>query len=167
MIEFRTEGDLFSCGAHAIVNTVNTVGTMGKGLALQFKKRYPQMDRFYVEACRNKEVITGQMWMWKERRLDSMLFDDGTEGLEPEWIINFPTKQHWMNPSRIEWIDKGLDDLKLRVTLNGIRSVGIPALGCNLGGLDFEDVKALVYSKLDTMSIPIYLFAPQEQWKKS
>ena len=161
MIETRKTGNIFEVGAQAIVNPINTVGTMGAGLALEFKKRYPQMFRFYKEACDKKEVRTGQIWVWRERRLEEITLPDGRIVLEPEWIMNFPTKQHWQKPSKLEWIESGLDDLRKRVTMNGIESVALPALGCGYGGLKFELVEKLVYEKLDGLPAHVILLEPQ------
>jgi O-acetyl-ADP-ribose deacetylase (regulator of RNase III) len=154
-------GDLFLSGTHAIVNTVNCIGVMGRGIALQFKQRYPQMFRFYREACAKKELAPGKMWTWQERRLEEIVLPDGRTVIEPEWIINFPTKDHWMNASKIEWIASGLDDLRTCVTINGIESLALPALGCQNGGLRFDDVQKLIHDKLDDLPIPIILYEPQ------
>lgn len=161
MIELRQDGNLFESGVQAIVNPVNCVGVMGAGLALEFKKRYPQMFRFYADACKKNEVKTGQIWVWREKRLEEITLPDGRTVLEPEWIMNFPTKQHWKNPSKLEWIASGLDDLAIRARMNGVESIAIPALGCGYGGLKFDAVKSLIYDKLNDLQTHILLFEPQ------
>ena len=161
MIEHRTSGSIFEAGTHAITNTVNCVGVMGKGLALQFKQNYPQMFRFYREACARNELRPGTMWMWHESRREDITLPDGRVVLEPEWIVNFPTKDHWKNPSKLEWIAAGLDDLRNRVTISGIESLALPALGCQNGGLRFDVVQQLIHEKLDDLPMPIILYEPQ------
>src|SRR5215467_13896942 len=99
MLRF-TKGNLLEANAEALVNTVNTVGVMGKGVALMFKEAFPENYEAYVEACKRGDVRLGQMFVTEVRRLDG-----------PKWIINFPTKQHWRYPSKMEWIEEGLKDL--------------------------------------------------------
>ena len=147
MVEVR-KGDLFESGAYAIVNTVNCVGVMGKGIALEFKQRYPAMFLPYVGACR-QGLKPGQIFAW----------DTGSTAF-PRVIFNFATKDHWRNPSKLEWIAKGLDDLKDRVIM-GVESLALPALGCTNGGLRFEDVRALIQEKLNDLEIPVILYEPQ------
>lgn len=161
MIEHRKTGSIFESGVQCVVNPINCVGTMGAGLALEFKKRYPQMFRFYVEACNKKEIKPGSVWPWRERRLEEITLPDGSVVLEPEWIMNFATKNHWSKPSKLEWIASGLDDLKNRVTMNGIESIALPALGCGYGGLNFDAVQTLVHEKLNDLPGRIILFEPQ------
>jgi O-acetyl-ADP-ribose deacetylase (regulator of RNase III) len=161
MIEIRKSGDIFTCGTHAIVNPINCVGTMGAGLALAFKQRYPQMFRFYKEACDNKEIRVGEMWAWRDSRLETILLADGRTIIEPEWIINFPTKDKWQNPSKLDWISDGLDDLKRHVTIKRIESLAIPALGCGKGGLPFDIVQSLIVERLEELTTQIILFEPQ------
>lgn len=160
MIEYRKTGNIFEAGTHAIVNPINCVGTMGKGLAAAFKSRYPQMNRFYKEACDAGEVVVGRMWMWRERRLEDIVLPDGRVILEPEWIINFPTKDHWKNPSKLEWIRAGLDDLRSHVILKRIESVALPALGCGNGGLDFGVVRTAIEEKLGELPL-VVVYEPQ------
>lgn len=125
MIEFVTNNILDS-NCEAIINTVNCVGVSGKGLAFQFKMKYPDMFRAYKKACDNNEVKIGKMNLWKEN---------------DKWIINFPTKEHWKNSSKIEWITEGLQDLVKIIKENNIQSVAIPALGCQNGRLQYSLVK--------------------------
>ena len=129
MIEY-TSGNLLDADAEALVNTVNTVGVMGKGIALMFKEAYPENFRAYARAGKAEEVRTGRMFVTRRDEL-----------LGPRWIINFPTKQHWKAKARLEWIEEGLRDLKRVIAENGIRSVAVPPLGSGNGGLDWTQVK--------------------------
>jgi O-acetyl-ADP-ribose deacetylase (regulator of RNase III) len=125
-----TKGNLLKASAEALVNTVNTVGVMGKGVALQFRQAYPEMYRAYEKACDAKDVRLGQV----------QVFDLGGLVGGPRWIINFPTKGHWKAKSRLEDIESGLADLTAAVERLGIRSIALPPLGCGNGGLDWDDV---------------------------
>lgn len=130
-------GDLFESGCEAIVNTVNTVGTMGKGLAEAFKARYPDNFEAYRLACERDDVRTGIMFVTEH-------FDM----FGPRWLINFPTKQHWSYPSRMEWIESGLADLANVIERHRIRSIAVPALGCSNGGLRWADVRPRIEQAL-------------------
>lgn len=146
------QGDLFKHSLHALVNPVNTVGVMGKGLALAFKKKFPSNFQCYEVACRYGQVQTGRMFVTQD------------PAGQPEWIINFPTKQHWRNPTHIDWVTTGLDHLRDVLVNNQIRSVGIPAIGAGLGGLPWPMVKKEIVARLgDLEGIDIYVFEPQEQ----
>jgi O-acetyl-ADP-ribose deacetylase (regulator of RNase III) len=112
------------------VNTVNTVGVMGKGVALMFKEAFPDNFRAYENACKRKEIHIGRMFVTERQNL-----------IGPKWIINFPTKQHWRNPSKIEWIEEGLEDLKRIIIENNIKSLAIPPLGSGNGGLGWVNVR--------------------------
>jgi O-acetyl-ADP-ribose deacetylase (regulator of RNase III) len=139
-----TKGNLLDAPVDALVNTVNTVGVMGKGIALAFKKAFPENFREYEIACKKNEVVVEEMFVTKERG---------------KWIINFPTKQHWKDPSKLEWIEQGLEDLKRVIIQNEIKSVAIPKLGCGSGGLDWNEVKPLIEKALGSLtdvSIIIY-----------
>jgi O-acetyl-ADP-ribose deacetylase (regulator of RNase III) len=127
MIEW-TKGDILESDCEAIINTVNCVGVMGKGLALLYKKRYPKMFLDYKRACNQGIIETGKMHFWR----------DGHDKI----VINFPTKQHWRNPSQMEWIVMGLQDLVRVVDSRQIKSLAIPPLGCGLGGLHWYLVRA-------------------------
>ena len=116
MINYIKDGDILSSDCEAIINTVNTVGVMGKGLALLYRKKYPEMFSEYRRACLAGEVKTGSMHLWKIPN-------------ENKWIINFPTKQHWQNNSQMEWIIEGLKDLAKIIKEKEIKSIAIPALG--------------------------------------
>jgi len=132
MIRYTT-GDILRAEAEALVNTVNCVGIMGRGIALQFKKAFPANFKAYAMACKRKEVQPGRMCMFDTGALTS-----------PRYIINFPTKRHWRGKSRIEDIEAGLVALVDEVKARGIRSVAIPPLGSGLGGLDWNQVRLLI-----------------------
>lgn len=147
MIEIKS-GDMFEGSADALVNTVNCVGVMGRGVALQFKERFPDNFKAYKRACDRGEVMPGHMFV----------FDRGEE-MYPRWIINFPTKRHWRVASRMEDVSAGLDDLARQITRLGIRKIVLPPLGCGLGGLVWTDVRSLIESKLSELkdvSISVY-----------
>jgi O-acetyl-ADP-ribose deacetylase (regulator of RNase III) len=144
-------GDLLKDNSEAIVNTVNCVGVMGKGIALQFKQRWPQNFRVYAAACARKELRPGKMFI-----------HDLGEWEEPRFIINFPTKAHWRGDSKIEYIEKGLRDLVLQVERLGIKSIALPPLGCGNGGLEWGTVKRLVFDAFkDHPQIQVDLFEPK------
>lgn len=150
MVVEKKSGDMLDADAEALVNTVNCVGVMGKGLALQFKRRFPDMFRDYASACRRGEVQIGRMLVTSVGRLE-----------DPRWVINFPTKQHWRSRSKLEYIDSGLDALKEVIVDYGIKSVAIPPLGAGNGGLYWPDVEALIFSKLaDLKDVRVLLFEP-------
>ena len=136
MVTFR-HGDLFGDGSEAVVNTVNCVGVMGKGVALQFKRLFPGNFRAYKAACKAGEVKIGKMF----------LYDNG--GLvNPKWIVNFPTKRDWREVSKLDYIADGLDDLARLLHEIGAKSVSIPPLGCGLGRLNWRAVKPLIEQRL-------------------
>ena len=136
MIEYRT-GDILQADAEALVNTVNCVGVMGRGIALQFKNAFPANFKAYAAACRRGEVEPGRMFV----------FDTGS-AVNPKYIINFPTKRHWKGMSRMEDIERGLDDLVQLIRRRGIRSIAIPPLGSGLGGLEWRAVRARIAAAL-------------------
>jgi O-acetyl-ADP-ribose deacetylase (regulator of RNase III) len=144
-------GDLLKEETDAIVNTVNCVGVMGKGIALQFKQRWPQNFKAYEAACKRKEIKPGKLF----------IYDFGEWG-KPRFIINFPTKIHWRGDSKIEYIEKGLHDLVLQVKRLGIKSIALPPLGCGNGGLDWDTVRGLVLDAFrDHPQIQVDLFEPK------
>jgi O-acetyl-ADP-ribose deacetylase (regulator of RNase III) len=149
MIE-EGQGNLLTADVEALVNTVNTVGVMGKGIALQFKRAYPAVYKEYKAACARDEVKLGQMFV----------VDTGAMGPR-RYVINFPTKQHWRTPSRLEDVRSGLDDL-VRVTNElGVRSIAIPALGCGNGGLKWAAVRPLIERACARMpDVRALVFAP-------
>ncbi len=142
------QGNLLDAEADALVNTVNTVGVMGKGIALMFKERFPKNMREYAKACKLGEVVTGKIFVTETGEL-----------MGPKWIINFPTKQHWRAKSKIEWIDDGLVDLRRFIVDNNVKSIAIPPLGAGNGGLNWQDVKPKIQKALgdlDKVSILVY-----------
>ncbi len=151
MIEYKN-GDILREDVEAIVNTVNCVGIMGRGLALQFKNKFPQNFKEYQLACTNKEVQLGKMFVHQTGQL-----------INPKYIINFPTKGHWKQNSKIEDISNGLDDLITIIEKYSIKSIAIPPLGSGLGGLDWKQVKKLIEEKLKNINCTIILFEPLEQ----
>jgi O-acetyl-ADP-ribose deacetylase (regulator of RNase III) len=152
MIE-SVHGDLLQADAVALVNTVNTAGVMGKGVALQFKHAYPQNYKAYVEACKHQAVQIGQM----------LVVDLGLLST-PRYIINFPTKQHWRNPSKLEYIRLGLLDLVQQVKALGIPSIAIPPLGAGNGGLAWAEVRPLVVQAFSGLpEVRVLMFEPQPE----
>lgn len=151
MIEYKN-GDILREDVEAIVNTVNCVGIMGRGLALQFKNKFPQNFKDYQLACTNKEVQLGKMFVHQTGQL-----------INPKYIINFPTKGHWKQNSKIEDISNGLDDLITIIEKYSIKSIAIPPLGSGLGGLDWKMVKKLIEEKLKNINCTVILFEPLEQ----
>jgi O-acetyl-ADP-ribose deacetylase (regulator of RNase III) len=144
-----SQGDLLRQNdVDAIVNTVNCVGVMGKGIALQFKNRWPENFRAYEPTCKAKKVRLGEMFV----------FDSG--GLvKPHYIINFPTKNHWRGKSRIEYIRDGLKDLVTQIKKLGIRSIAVPPLGCGNGGLEWSEVRPLIeraFAELPDMEVRLF-----------
>jgi O-acetyl-ADP-ribose deacetylase (regulator of RNase III) len=149
MISYK-QGNLLAADAEALVNTVNTVGVMGKGIALMFKEAFPSNLKAYQAACKAGEVAVGHMFVTEQREL-----------MGPKWIINFPTKQHWRNPSKLEWVDEGLDDLKRIIVERGIRSIALPPLGSGNGGLEWPTVRALIERKLgDLPGVDVIVYEP-------
>ena len=146
----HAEGDLLASDVDALVNTVNCVGVMGKGIALQFKRRYPQMFKSYAAACRAGEVQIGRMFVVPTEALDG-----------PRYVINFPTKKHWRSPSKLEYIQAGLEDLRQVIAALELRSLAVPPLGAGNGGLDWAQVEPLITDQLgDIPGVDIHLFAP-------
>lgn len=137
MIEFKT-GDILTEDAEALVNTVNCVGFMGRGIALQFKKAYPENFKSYSVACKRKEVQPGRMFVFETGQLAN-----------PRYIINFPTKRHWKGKSRMEDIDAGLIALAEEIRSRNIQSIAIPPLGSGLGGLDWFEVRPHIKKMLE------------------
>ena len=151
MIRFKT-GDILAEEVEALVNTVNCVGVMGRGIALQFKKRFPENFRAYSEACGRGEVQPGRMFVFETRRLTN-----------PRYIINFPTKRHWRGNSRLEDIEAGLGDLTRRIRESGIRSVAVPPLGSGLGGLEWTNVRQRIEDALAGIEgVQFVVFEPSE-----
>jgi O-acetyl-ADP-ribose deacetylase (regulator of RNase III) len=145
-----TQGDVLKADAEALVNTVNCVGVMGRGVALQFKKTFPENFKAYESACKAEQVQPGKMFVYDLNRL-----------YNPRFIINFPTKRHWKGKSQIEDIQAGLADLIIIVQQQQIQSIAIPPLGCGLGGLNWEDVKPLITTAFQAIpEVNVLLFEP-------
>lgn len=139
MVEFKS-GNLLQADVEALVNTVNTVGVMGKGIALQFKQAFPENFAAYERAAKKGDIVPGRMFVY-----ETGLFAN------PRYIINFPTKRHWRGQSRLDDIEAGLRDLVRIIREKNIRSVAIPPLGCGFGGLDWNEVRPLILAALDNL----------------
>ena len=149
MIEYKT-GDILAEEAEALVNTVNCVGVMGRGIALQFKRAFPENFKAYATRCKRNEMRPGRVFV----------FETG-EMLLPRYIINFPTKRHWRGKSRMEDIESGLGSLLEEIRSHGIRSIAIPPLGSGLGGLDWHEVRTLLQKTFEELdSVRVVIFEP-------
>ena len=151
------KGNIFNTNAQTIVNTVNCVGVMGKGIALVFKLRYPKMFDLYSEYCKNKLIGIGKLWLYKEEK-------------NAPWVLNFPTKFHWKYPSKMEYIEKGLSKFVETYKDKGISSIAFPLLGTHNGGLDKQEVLSVMNQYLGQCDIPIEIyeydpFAPDDLFK--
>ena len=156
MIEIA-KGNLLEARVEALVNTVNTVGVMGKGIALQFKEAFPAMFRDYAMACKAGDVRLGKMHV----------FDLGGLAGDRRWIINFPTKGHWRERSRLTDIEAGLEDLVDTVRRLGIRSIAIPPLGCGNGGLNWADVRPRIEAAFTNLpDVNVLLFEPESETQR-
>ena len=149
MIE-TAQGNLLAADVDALVNTVNTVGVMGKGIALQFRRAYPQMFEEYKRACAAGDVAIGQMHVWPTDQLNG-----------PRYIINFPTKRHWRGGSKLEYIDQGLRDLVHVIESLEIESIAIPPLGAGNGGLPWPVVRPRIVEALNGVpDLRVFLYEP-------
>lgn len=137
------KGNLFDSKAQVLVNPVNLNGIMGKGLALEFKKRYPEMFERYRELCKKRKFLPGQLWLYK--------------GSDP-WILNFPTKISWCDASDLKLIEKGLIKFRATYESKGITSIAFPKLGCGCGGLDWKEVQTLMEEYLWDLPIVIEIY---------
>jgi O-acetyl-ADP-ribose deacetylase (regulator of RNase III) len=147
----EAEGSLLDADVEALVNPVNTAGVMGKGLALQFKQAYPDNFRVYRNACDLGFVRLGRIFMYATNLPGN-----------PRFILNFPTKGHWRDASRLGDIKAGLDDLRQFIADFKVRSIAIPALGCGLGGLDWDDVRPLIAEALGDLSgVQVVVYPPR------
>ena len=152
MIRYAT-GNLLDASAEALVNTVNEVGVMGKGIALMFRERFPANAHAYVRASKASEVRVGHMMVTE------------TGELFPRWIINFPTKKHWRHPSKILWIHEGLVDLVRVIRALDIRSIALPPLGCGNGGLEWARVRPLIDAALtELIDVDVVVYAPTQAY---
>lgn len=142
------DSPLFKSPARVLVNTVNTVGVMGKGVALEFKKRFPEMYRLYRGHCEAGRLRVGRLWLYR------------TPG---RWVLNFPTKEHWRFPSKTEYIHSGLAKFVATYQERGIDSISFPLLGCGNGRLDFAtQVQPLMERFLRSLPIPVYIHRRHE-----
>ena len=149
MIERKT-GNIFAENAEALVNSVNCVGVMGRGIALQFKRAFPDNFKAYAEACKQREVRPGHVFIFETGQLSN-----------PRYIINFPTKRHWRGKSRIEDIDAGLASLANEIRVRNIKSIAVPPLGSGLGGLDWIRVRPRIEESLRNIpDLRVVLFEP-------
>ena len=154
MMKF-TQGNLLEAPVEALVNTVNTVGVMGKGIALMFKEAFPGNFRAYEDACKRKEVKIGHMFVTENRTFSG-----------PRWIVNFPTKKHWRQPSKLEWIVEGLLDLRNFIQDNEIRSIALPPLGAGNGGLEWANVRPELERVLgDLEGVDVLVFEPTAKYQ--
>lgn len=145
-----TTGDITTFEADAIVNAVNCVGVMGRGIALRFKQVFPANFKVYEAACKRGEVQPGKMLVWPTGQLTS-----------PRYIVNFPTKRHWRAQSRIEDIRSGLDALVEEVRRRKLRSIAVPPLGSGLGGLDWAEVRPLIVDAFEGLpDVEVAIFDP-------
>lgn len=150
-----TEGNLLEAEVEAVVNTVNTVGVMGKGIALMFKEAFPENFQLYEAACKAKEVRVGRMFVTERHEL-----------MGPKWIVNFPTKEHWRRPSKLEWVVNGLKDLRAVIQDKGIRSIAIPPLGSGNGGLEWPQVRAAIEAALAGLEgVEIVIYKPTSKYQ--
>lgn len=139
------QGNIFNSKCHTIVNTVNCIGVMGKGIALVFKLRYPNMFEQYQEYCKSKLIGIGKLWLYKGEQ-------------DAPWVLNFPTKFHWKYPSKIEYLEKGLRKFVETYKEKGISSIAFPLLGTHNGGLDKQEVLSLMQHYLGLCDIPIEIY---------
>jgi len=150
-----TKGNLLDAQVDAVVNTVNTVGVMGKGIALMFKEKFPENFEAYAAACEAGTVEVGKMFVTAWVELGG-----------PRWIINFPTKKHWRQPTKIEWVRDGLESLKQLIQEKQIKSIAIPPLGCGNGGLDWTVVRPMIEQALrDLSGVEIIVYEPTAKYQ--
>jgi O-acetyl-ADP-ribose deacetylase (regulator of RNase III) len=154
MMKF-VQGNLLEAPAEALVNTVNTVGAMGKGIAFMFKEAFPANFQVYENACKHKDVRVGRMLVTENPAFSS-----------PRWIINFPTKKHWRQPSKLEWVVEGLKDLRHVIEAKGIRSIALPPLGSGNGGLEWKDVRPEIERALSGLDrVDVLVYEPTEKYQ--
>lgn len=139
------KGNIFNTKAQTVVNTVNCVGVMGKGIALVYKLRYPKMFDIYKEFCMSKDIAIGKLWLYKGE-------------VNNPWVLNFPTKFHWKYPSKMEYIEKGLKKFVDTYKQRGIESIAFPLLGAHNGGLDKDTVMTLMCENLSKCDIPVEIY---------
>lgn len=154
MITIR-KGNLLESEAEGLVNTVNTVGVMGKGIALQFKKQYPGNYKVYKKACKEETFTIGQVLA---------VWDQNVMG--KKCILNFPTKKHWRSPSKYEYIELALPALRAQIVEQKLKSVAIPPLGCGNGGLEWKKVKLMIKEALTDLEVDVLLYEPNSDIQK-
>ncbi len=154
MLKFTT-GNLLDSDAEALVNTVNTVGVMGKGIALMFKEKFPENYRAYREACKSSQVVTGRVFVTEIKSLVE----------KTKWVVNFPTKRDWRGDSKLEWIEAGLESLKDFLVENDVKSVALPPLGSGNGGLNWNDVKPVIVKHLQGLDVDVLIYEPTSQYQ--
>ncbi len=147
MLQYVTT-PLFDSPAQTLVNTVNTVGVMGKGIAAEFKRRYPEMFTRYKRFCETGQLDIGKLYLYRTPN---------------KWVLNFPTKKHWRNPSKLEYIELGLEKFVDTYSQMGITSVSFPQLGCGNGGLDWNVVRPVMERYLQQMPIPVYVHVTERR----
>ena len=152
-IHISRNASVFDSGAQALVNPVNCLGIMGKGLALAFKARYPKNFREYARACCLGQLQPGGILV-----CDLGLVPEGS----PRWIVNLATKDHWRNPSQLDWIRSGALELSRWAAENDVRSIACPALGAGLGGLAWQDVLSAIEPAFEPFPVNLILYAPHE-----
>jgi O-acetyl-ADP-ribose deacetylase (regulator of RNase III) len=148
MITYKT-GNLLDAPVQALVNTVNTVGVLGKGIALQFKNNFPENTKAYLQAVKDGSLQLGTVQVVPVNTIGPV-----------QYIINFPTKGHWRYPSRLEWIKNGLADLRAKIIQNHIQSIALPPLGCGNGGLNWQEVKPLIEAALADLPVEVLVYEP-------
>ncbi len=148
MIQYR-QGDLFECGADGLVNAVNCEGIMGKGIAYQFKIRFPENNKSYIKACKSGELKIGKIHFFTENGIT---------------VINFPTKDKWRQPSKMEYVEEGMNNLVELLPRLGVKKIAIPSLGCGNGGLLWENVKKVIEEKISGLKeeYDFLIFEPME-----
>lgn len=145
----ENNGSIFGSECEALLNPVNCIGVMGKGLALKFKKKFPKMFDAYFDACSRKLLEVGKVFVWHDQ-------DDA------RYVVCFPTKKHYNEPSEISYIEQGLDDLCRFIQEKKIKSIAVPALGCGLGGLEWKKVSQIIREKLEGIDgLVVDIFPPK------
>lgn len=143
------DGNMFELKSQYLVNTINCVGAMGKGIALEFKNRYPEMFTEYKKQCEEGKIDIGLPFIW-----------ENTDLFDPVVIINLPTKMHWRDPSKLIFIQKGLNWLEEYFKDKPDVTINMPALGCGNGGLDWDTVKDMIYKQLHPLQATFYVYSP-------
>ena len=157
MIEIVYEGNMFDYPAQALVNPVNCVGVAGKGLALQFKRKFPMNYDWYASECDMRSMQVGRVLVHD--------FEAYQESQIHRFIINFPTKTHWRQPSEYSYIWEGLGDMVASIEEHEITSIAIPALGCGLGGLDWEVVEKMIFEVMEPLEdVRTWVFGQKKTW---